>query len=347
MATRTSNHLSRLGVHSPAFPLSNSAIPLCTFSGPQSSLDFDELWMAISGLPGNEYQFEKRWETIRSLADRLERHVPAIEGLGQVDPQDILNAGWLVRTRGPETALPGDRADMLVLDNLVGKALDSLKFFEMWGTQESRQQVLSRPESPAGRPEPVIPVGAVLSATEIDRRLDHGLNDVALSTHTGLVVTPRLPGAAQGTGLDVRLSTKFIIFRRSSTSTFDALDQRQHPRDMQEWVEKEWGGQFILHPGELVLAATLEYLVMPDDLTAQVITRSSYGRLGLLTATAVQVHPNFVGCLTLELVNLGQMPLALSPGERIAQLVFQTVYPTCRHLRTEIRVPGRTAVLAN
>lgn len=53
---------------------------------------------------------------------------------------------------------------------------------------------------------------------------------------------------------------------------------------MQMAVEKAWGDVFHLHPGQLVLAATLEYLVMPPDLAAQVITRSSYGRLGLISA---------------------------------------------------------------
>ena len=48
---------------------------------------------------------------------------------------------------------------------------------------------------------------------------------------------------------------------------------------------------------------------------------------GLLSATAVQVQPRFTGCLTLELVNLGQMPLTLTPGERVAQLVFTKVHP--------------------
>lgn len=43
--------------------------------------------------------------------------------------------------------------------------------------------------------------------------------------------------------------------------------------------------------------------------------------MGLLSATAVQVHPGFRGCLTLELVNLASVPLSLSPGQRIAQVV--------------------------
>jgi deoxycytidine triphosphate deaminase len=76
-----------------------------------------------------------------------------------------------------------------------------------------------------------------------------------------------------------------------------------------------------------VLAATLEYVVLPGDLGAQVITRSSYGRLGLITATAIQIHPLFRGCLTLELVNLGALPISLYPGERVAQLVLSVATP--------------------
>jgi deoxycytidine triphosphate deaminase len=90
---------------------------------------------------------------------------------------------------------------------------------------------------------------------------------------------------------------------------------------MQHAVGLAWGEKFVLHPNEVVLAATLEYIVLPGDLSAQVITRSSFGRLGLLSATAVQIHPHFHGCLTLELVNLGVVPVELTPGERVAQLV--------------------------
>lgn len=66
---------------------------------------------------------------------------------------------------------------------------------------------------------------------------------------------------------------------------------------------------------------------MPPDVAGQVITRSSYGRLGLLSATAVQVHPRFTGCLTLELVNLGEVPMAITPGERVAQLMLWHTSP--------------------
>ena len=98
---------------------------------------------------------------------------------------------------------------------------------------------------------------------------------------------------------------------------------------MQERVHMSWGERFILHPQELVLASTLEYIVLPDNVAAQVLTRSSYGRLGLLTATAVQVQPGSRGCITLELVNQGETPIELSPAARVAQLMLWVVTEPC------------------
>lgn len=159
-----------------------------------------------------------------------------------------------------------------------------------------------------------------LSSAAIRERLDPRHSDP-------LVVTPFIDSSLKGVGLDIRLGRRFIVFTKSGTGYFDPLNEESDPRTMQEKVERWWSEQFIIHPGELVLACTLEYFVMPRDLSCQVITRSSYGRLGLLTATAVLVHPNFKGCLTLELVNLGALPIALIPGSRIAQLTFQFVAP--------------------
>jgi dCTP deaminase len=64
----------------------------------------------------------------------------------------------------------------------------------------------------------------------------------------------------------------------------------------------------------------LEYICVPFDYYALVLGRSSWGRLGLNIATATTVHAGFRGCITLELRNLGETPLPLKVGLRIAQL---------------------------
>ncbi|MGA8416575.1 MAG: dCTP deaminase, partial [Candidatus Dormiibacterota bacterium] len=142
-----------------------------------------------------------------------------------------------------------------------------------------------------------------------------------------LVATPLL-GAPVGEGsIDVRLGNKFIVFERTETPSIRTLDREIQGRRVQRQLEVGWGRRFVLHPQELVLASTLEYIVLPGDLAAQVVTRSSYGRMGLICATAVQVHPHYRGCLTLELLNLGVAPLEIAPGERVAQLIFWEILP--------------------
>ncbi|MGX9390543.1 dCTP deaminase domain-containing protein [Nitrobacteraceae bacterium UC4449_H16] len=52
------------------------------------------------------------------------------------------------------------------------------------------------------------------------------------------------------------------------------------------------------------------------------VADGTWGRLGMIVATAVGIHPGFAGSLTLELRNLGGAPITLYPGQTIAQLFF-------------------------
>jgi len=86
-----------------------------------------------------------------------------------------------------------------------------------------------------------------------------------------------------------------------------------------------FGRPFVLHPHHFVLAVTLEWIRLPDNLAGYVIGRSSWGRRGLIIATAMGIHPNFVGCLTLELTNVGEIPIAVKPGAALCQLFLHSV----------------------
>lgn len=144
-----------------------------------------------------------------------------------------------------------------------------------------------------------------------------------------LVVTPLLEQAQIGdASIDVRLGHEFIVLRRSSVPHIDPTRRDGWQTALyrsQDRIRIASLREFILHPGDLVLAATLEYVSVPRTIAASVEGRSSWGRLGLTIATATSVAPGFKGCITLELVNIGVVPLAVYPGERIAQLVLQRV----------------------
>ncbi|HWK20563.1 MAG TPA: dCTP deaminase [Microbacteriaceae bacterium] len=154
---------------------------------------------------------------------------------------------------------------------------------------------------------------------DIEARLAHA-DDARRLTVTPLLDRERQIGPGS---IDLRLGTEFLEVPRQNYSHIDPFRQETadavlHAEDRRFFVAL--GDPFVLHPGQFVLGSTLEFLVLPNDLVGQVLSRSSWGRLGLLVATAVAVQPGFHGVLTLELVNAGAVPITLRPGLRVAQL---------------------------
>jgi dCTP deaminase len=133
--------------------------------------------------------------------------------------------------------------------------------------------------------------------------------------------------AEKSNTIDLCLGLEFITMKKGSLAalTFAQATRSELERILRRFYDRVFVGlehPFILHPGEFVLGATLEYLRLPTTLFGEVTGRSSWGRLGLIIATATAVHPGFKGCLTLELVNHGNIPVELYPGVPIAQIVF-------------------------
>ena len=79
---------------------------------------------------------------------------------------------------------------------------------------------------------------------------------------------------------------------------------------------------YLIMPGQFVLATTMEYFELPDNLTAFVEGRSSLGRMGLFIQNAGWVDPGFKGEITLELYNANRCAIELKAGRRVGQLVF-------------------------
>ena len=138
-----------------------------------------------------------------------------------------------------------------------------------------------------------------------------------------LFVTPILEDDQIGpASIDIRLGAQFIVTRRGNLPFFDPKKDQAQRQGYQAVHTLNPGGVFYLHPNELVLASTLEYIRLPVSVAGHVTSRSRWGRAGLVIATATAIHPGFTGTITLELINLGEVPLALYPEERVAQLII-------------------------
>jgi dCTP deaminase len=82
----------------------------------------------------------------------------------------------------------------------------------------------------------------------------------------------------------------------------------------------------MMQPGDFALASTVERLELPDDLLGRLEGRSSIARLGITVhSTAAVFEPGWIGTATMELSNLGRMPVALYPGMRICAFSFEEV----------------------
>jgi dCTP deaminase len=133
--------------------------------------------------------------------------------------------------------------------------------------------------------------------------------------------------------VDVRLGCEFRLASASNIGVLDpfAGEAENHFADLAGVYRNIYvplGGAVTVHPHQLLLATTMEWVRLPPDLMAYVIGRSSLGRLGLIIATAIGVHPGYYGTITLEIRNLGEAPVRLYPGQTVAQLFFHELRPS-------------------
>ena len=81
------------------------------------------------------------------------------------------------------------------------------------------------------------------------------------------------------------------------------------------------GGGIRLDPGQSTLVGVQEHFDIPSDVVGYVRDKSTWSRMGLLTAQAV-LEPGWKGYLTLRIINVGSEALTIVDREPIAQVVF-------------------------
>lgn len=129
-----------------------------------------------------------------------------------------------------------------------------------------------------------------------------------------LEISPLTQEQIQPASVDVRLGNTFSIVEDSSTGIISLEKEIKY-----KTIETD---SYILLPGQFVLATTMEYFSLPNNLTAFVEGRSSLGRMGLFIQNAGWVDPGFKGEITLELFNANRCAIELKTGRRVGQLVF-------------------------
>jgi dCTP deaminase len=125
--------------------------------------------------------------------------------------------------------------------------------------------------------------------------------------------------------VDFRLGEEVRIFNHHTKPYIDPRNPETfHNLTQLSYIKEE--EPFVLQPGQFILGITLEEITMPEDIGARIEGRSSWGRLGLIVhSTAGYIDPGFQGRLTLEISNIGMLPILLYPKARICQIAFETL----------------------
>ncbi len=144
-----------------------------------------------------------------------------------------------------------------------------------------------------------------------------------------LVIDPWEERYLQPASVDLRLGQEFRVFRNYR---LPYIDVKQEMPQLTELEKVDEFNPFILHPGEFVLAVTMERVEVPPDLVGRLDGKSSLGRLGLIVhSTAGFVDPGFKGRLTLELTNVANLPIALYSAMPVSQISFSRLSTPAEH----------------
>jgi dCTP deaminase len=143
-------------------------------------------------------------------------------------------------------------------------------------------------------------------------------------------VDPLDESAIGPASVDLRLGNEFRVFRR--VRDIFHVDEDASYESITDVVSVTDEDYFVLMPGETVHGITRERVRLPDHLCGWLQGRSRFARLGLTVhITAAFMQPGINNRQALEIYNAGPMPLALRPGIRICQFIFEECVGSARY----------------
>ena len=116
-------------------------------------------------------------------------------------------------------------------------------------------------------------------------------------------------------GYDARVSNEFKIFTNVNSETVDPKNFKQT-----SFVSKK-ADQCVIPPNSFVLASTVEYFKIPNDILVICLGKSTYARCGIIV-NVTPLEPGWEGYVTLEFSNTTPLPAKIYANEGAAQFIF-------------------------
>ena len=116
-------------------------------------------------------------------------------------------------------------------------------------------------------------------------------------------------------GYDARVSDEFKIFTNVNSEIVDPKNFKAT-----NFVTKNVS-ECIIPPNSFVLARTVEYFKIPNDVLVICLGKSTYARCGIIV-NVTPLEPGWEGYVKLEFSNTTPLPAKIYANEGVAQFVF-------------------------
>ena len=118
-----------------------------------------------------------------------------------------------------------------------------------------------------------------------------------------------------GMGYDVSISDEYRIFTNVNSEVIDPKNFKQS-----NFISKKVS-ECIIPPNSFVLASTVEYFKIPNDIMVICLGKSTYARCGIIV-NVTPLEPGWEGYVTLEFSNTTPLPAKIYANEGAAQFIF-------------------------
>ena len=116
-------------------------------------------------------------------------------------------------------------------------------------------------------------------------------------------------------GYDARVSNEFKIYTNVNSEVVDPKNFKQS-----NFISKKVS-ECIIPPNSFVLASTVEYFKIPNDIMVICLGKSTYARCGIIV-NVTPLEPGWEGYVTLEFSNTTPLPAKVYANEGAAQFIF-------------------------
>lgn len=145
----------------------------------------------------------------------------------------------------------------------------------------------------------------------------------------GTANSPRISSGLSSFGYDITLAPEFKAYNSAFSVHQDSkkwglvVDPLNFNGDdlLESFVVSDEVGYTVVPPHGYFLGRSLEYIRMPDNVSALLLTKSTYARVGCFLNTT-PMEAGWVGHITLEIANLTDRPIKLYTRQGIGQLQF-------------------------